>query len=109
MRRQDETLIVTDVPIGREFVTARQPFLAGGVKVRPLRQGEKPKQKPKALELSDKRRKQLIQFISGRKGLPDTARERILTALKRPRVPTRMVERIESRMKEMGISVEAAQ
>lgn len=104
VRRQDESIIVNNVPVGREFVTVRQPFLATGVKVRALRQGEKPKLEPNAVELTAERRDRLVKFISSRKRLPQEMRERILKALGQPKVATKMVDRIEARMKQMESS-----
>jgi hypothetical protein len=109
VRRQDETIIVSDVPLGREYVTVRQPFLAAGIKVRALRQGEKPKLKPSAIALTAERRDRLVKFIASRKQLPPPVRDRILKALERPKVPTKMVDRIEARMKKMESSGGAAQ
>lgn len=109
VRRQDESIIVRDVPLGREYVTVRQPFLAAGIKVRPLRQGEKPTLKPNAIELTAERRDRLVKFISSRKRLPPDMRDRILKALERPKVPTKMVDRIEARMKKAQPSGGASQ
>ena len=109
VRRQDDVVVLSSVPVGREYVTARQPFLAAGVLVRPMRRGEKPVAQPTALALSDERREKLRSFIEGRKGLPPEIKERILKALARPKVPTKMVNRIEARMKSMGLGAGASQ
>jgi hypothetical protein len=109
LRRQDDVMVVAGVPLGREYVTARQPFLAAGVLVKPMRQGEKPAVAPTAIELSADRRKAIKDFIEGRKGLPPDIKDRILKALARPKVPTKMVNRIEARMKSMGLGAGASQ
>lgn len=102
VRRQDQVLILRDVPFGREYVVARQPFLAPGVLVRPRRSGDKPTTAPTTIALSDERRNALRTFIEGRQRMPPDIRDRILKALERPEVPARMVERIEARMTQMS-------
>ena len=54
LRREVDSVIVTGVPVGREYVKARQPFLAAGIKVRPIRSGAPPP--PTHLVLSPERR-----------------------------------------------------
>ena len=97
LRRQVDTVIVTGVPLDREYVTARQPFLASGVKVRPLRTGATPP--PALLVLSEKRRAALIAYVKSRRRMPDHVKESILKRLAEPKVPVAMVERFEKRMK----------
>jgi multidrug efflux pump subunit AcrA (membrane-fusion protein) len=97
LRREVNSVIVTGVPIGREYVKARQPFLAAGVKVRPLRSGAPPP--PTHLVLSKERRDALIAYVKSRRRMPDHVKERILKRLAQPKVPIAMVERFEKRMK----------
>jgi biotin carboxyl carrier protein len=97
LRRQVDSVVVTGVPIGREYVRARQPFLAAGVKVRPLRSGAPPP--PTHLVLSKERRAALIAYVKSRRRMPDHVKQRILKRLAQPKVPIAMVERFEKRMK----------
>ena len=46
----------------------------------------------------DERRAKLVAFIEGNDRMPAEAKQRILGQLAKPKVPARMVERIESRM-----------
>ena len=97
LRREKDNVIVTGVPVGREYIKARQPFLAAGVKVRPLRSGAPPP--PTHLALSAERRAALIAYVKSRRRMPDHVKERILKRLAQPKVPIAMVERFEKRMK----------
>jgi hypothetical protein len=98
LRRQLNSVIVTGVPVGREYVKARQPFLAAGVKVRPLRSGAPPP--PTHLVLSKERRAALVAYVKSRRRMPDHVKQRILKRLAQPKVPIAMVERFEKRMKD---------
>ena len=97
LRRQGESVIVTGVPVGREYVKAQQPFLAAGVKVRPLRTGAAPP--PTHLVLSKERRAALVAYVKSRRRMPDHVKQNILKRLAAPKVPVAMVERFEKRMK----------
>jgi len=97
LRRQVDSAIVTGIPVGREYVRARQPFLAAGVKIRPVRRGAAPP--PTHLVLSSKRRAALVAFVKSRQRMPDHVKQRILKRLAQPKVPIAMVERFEKRMK----------
>jgi len=97
LRRQVDSVIVTGIPVGREYVRSRQPFLAAGVKVRPLRNGPVPP--PTHLALSKERRAALVAFVKSSRRMPDHVKQRILERLAQPEVPADMVERFEKRMK----------
>lgn len=97
LRRQVDSVIATGVPVGREYVRTRQPFLAAGVKVRPLRTGAPPP--PTHLALSKERRAALVAFVRQNRRMPDQVKQRILERLAQPKVPIDMVERFEKRMK----------
>lgn len=109
LRRQgDDVLVRGDGLAGRDIVTGRTPLLGAGIKVRPLRtqtdsetgaasaSTELPE--PEMLELSDERRAKLREFVQASQRLPEEAKERVLTLLDQPKVPARLVQRIESRM-----------
>lgn len=97
VRWQADTLLVRNVPFGREYVAARQPFLAAGVKVKPVRAGAPTE--PTHMRLSDDRRNRLIKAVESRTRMPDFVKQRLLETLKKPEVPIAMVERMESRMR----------
>jgi hypothetical protein len=44
------------------------------------------------------RKAKLVAFVTANKRMPAAAKQRILGQLEKPKVPARMVERIESRM-----------
>ena len=48
--------------------------------------------------LDDERRAALIAFIEANKAIPADVKKRLITALNRPEVPARMIERLQSRM-----------
>ncbi|MDU8928499.1 efflux transporter periplasmic adaptor subunit [Alisedimentitalea sp. MJ-SS2] len=102
LRRQGDDVIVRGHRLdGREVVAARSPLLGEGIKVKPLRVGpegaEAPKE-PELLELSDERRAKLVAFVEANTRMPEEMRDRILTALSQPKVPARMVQRLEERI-----------
>ncbi|MAM62108.1 HlyD family efflux transporter periplasmic adaptor subunit [Maritimibacter sp. UBA3975] len=105
-RRQGDTVLIEAAQLeGREVVEERTPTLGAGIRVRPQRTdpqaGEAAAEAadaPSMIALDDDRRTRLISFVEGNQMLPTDARERILTQLRKPEVPARMVERIESRM-----------
>ena len=96
VRRQTNTIIVENVPFGREYITARQPFLAAGIKVQPLRDGEAPA--PTHVVLSKERREKIRGFLLANKRIPKVARDRILKQLESERVPIALAKRFEARM-----------
>lgn len=98
VRRQGNDVLVRGAGLaGREVVTARTPLLGPGVTVRPLRREESPPVQ-EFVELSDERRARLMAFVEASSRMPADAKARVLDRLQEPRVPARMVERIESRM-----------
>ncbi len=96
-RRQGDALIVSDVPMGREYVTQRIPQLGPGVKVRPVRPGAVA-EAPAMIKLDDERRARLIAAVEGNTRMPADARTRVLERLAQDEVPLATVERIEARM-----------
>lgn len=101
LRNQDDDVLVRSAELaGREVVARRTPLLGAGIRVKPLRpEGEAvAAEAPALVELSDERRAKLVAFVESNERLPAEAKERILSQLSKPRVPARMVERIESRM-----------
>ena len=83
----------------REVVAERTPLLGAGIKIRPVRpDGAEAPPEPELLALDPERRAKLVAFVEANTFMPDEAKTRVLTALKKDKVPARMVERIESRM-----------
>ena len=100
LRRQgDDILVRAEGLAGREVVTKRSPLLGSGIKVRPLRQaGEATPASDEMLELSAERRARLLAFVEAAADMPETVKTQLLGQLKQPRVPARMVRRLETRM-----------
>lgn len=104
LRRLDDELVVSSNRLDLQVVTQRQPQLGSGVKVKilnPVASASAPANQetvPELVALEDDRRAVLIEFIAANQGMPKDRKERILAALNKPKVPLRMVERIESRM-----------
>lgn len=120
LRRQgDRVLLAAEGLAGRRIVARRTPLLGAGIKVRPLEGPQAqlgaaaapgaPGQAALAgqgqaagaedmLELTEDRRARLVAFVEGSDRLPAEAKQRLLAQLAQPRVPARMVARIEARM-----------
>ena len=100
LRRQGDDVLVRAPGLeGREVVAQRTPLLGAGIKVRPLRQdGQEAPKEPEMLELSADRRDKLVAFVEANNRMPKEAKERILAQLAKPKVPAKMVARIEARM-----------
>ncbi len=102
LRRQGDGVIIEATGLaGREVVAERSQLLGPGIKVRPIRQSEAETvaaAEPDLVELTDARRAELVAYVQNNTRLPDEVRARMLRQLAEPRVPARMVERIEARM-----------
>jgi hypothetical protein len=100
LRRQgDDVLVRAPDLLGAEIVAQRSPLLGVGIKVRPLRAtDDKAPKAPDMVELTAERKAKLVAFVTANKRMPAAAKQRILGQLEKPKVPARMVERIESRM-----------
>ena len=100
LRRQgDDVLVRSDALAGRQVVAERTPLLGDGIKVRPISPQAAAAPGPEAmLELSAERRARLVAFVENSAAMPADAKARLLARLAEPRVPARVVERIESRM-----------
>ena len=97
LRRQDATLIVTDVPEGREFVTKLAPHLGAGIKVKPSREGTGFEER-EMVRLDPARKAELIAAIEGNTRMPSQVRDRLLGQLQAEEIPAEVVARIESRI-----------
>lgn len=108
LRHQGDGLIVTGVPLGRDFVLARALQLGPGIRVDPVRAApptepdatEPPPPAPAAdtIRLDDARRAALIAFVEASETMRPENRERFLKELRQPEVPRATVERFEARM-----------
>jgi len=101
LRRQGDSVIIRAPPLyGREVVVARAPVLGAGIRVNPLRPEamQAPPADPETIALDPDRRARLIAFVEGNSFIPEDVRARMLMQLNEDEVPTRIVNRIESRM-----------
>lgn len=100
LRRQGDDILVRGAGLaGREIVTKRSPLLGSGIKVRPLRHSEgAASARDEMLELSQERRARLTAFVESATDMPEAVKTRLLGQLKQPRVPARMVQRLETRI-----------
>ena len=100
LRRQgDDILVRGDGLAGREIVRQRSPLLGAGIKVRPLRgDSDDARGADEMLVLSADRRARLVAFVEGSADMPEAVKLRLLGQLAEPRVPARMVKRLEGRM-----------
>ncbi len=99
LRRQGDEVLVVGPVLGRQVVEARSPLLGAGIAVKPLvREGAAPVVGPEMLELTEERRARLVAFVEANKRMPQDAKARVLARLAEPKVPAKMVARIESRM-----------
>lgn len=97
LRRQDDTVILSDVPDGRLYVTRRQPQLGAGIKVKPVLPNAEIEEQ-KTVQLDDARRAKLIAAVEGNAYIPADAKTRIIANLNKKDVPLATVERLEARM-----------
>ena len=107
LRRQSDKVIVSAVPFGREYVIDRPPYLDAGLRVKPSRPGDlqgEPSQvgskikKDEMVELSQKERSELINFVQKNGRIPKEVKETILKKLEKTKVPLSLVNRFKSRM-----------
>lgn len=100
LRRQADTVIVRgDALQDRLVVTRRTPLLGQGIQVKPLIAGQPTQpEAPEMVELTDDQRVAMIAFVRDNKKMPDTMRDRILGALEKDKVPSKLVKRLQDRM-----------
>ncbi|MGX9351316.1 efflux RND transporter periplasmic adaptor subunit [Shimia sp. W99] len=100
LRRQGDTVLVRGAGLaGQRVVTRRTPLLGEGIAVKPLSAtGAATPEAPEMVALSDEDRARYVAFIEANKAIPADVKKRLITALNRPEVPARMIERLQSRM-----------
>lgn len=99
LRRQGNDVILSAEGLaGNRIVAERSPLLGAGIRVRTLNPDAPEVAEEELIELTDDRRAALIAFVEANQRMPEAARTRVLNQLSEPRVPARVVERIESRM-----------
>jgi len=99
LRRQGDDILVRGRLEGREVVAARSPLLGVGIAVKPLRPGAPAAAaEPEMLELTSERRAKLVAFVEANNRMPKEAKARVLARLAEPKVPAKMVARLEGRM-----------
>lgn len=101
LRRQEDDILVRGPDLaGARVVTRRTPLLGAGIKVRPLER-DATADTPTAtdmLELSADRRARLRAYVQSSGDISEAVRTRLLSQLDLPRVPARVVERLERRI-----------
>ncbi len=110
VRRQGDSLVVTGVPFGAQYVMERLPQLGPGVKVRTVNKAAPVAVRPdtgkggdeERIAISDERRKALIAFLKQNDHMPEERKARLLDLLNQPTVPKRVIERLEARMVGQG-------
>ena len=100
LRRQGDNVLVRSRDLsGKEVVAERTPLLGEGIKVRPLRRDAATGfGAAEMLELDAERRARLVAFVEGSADMTQAVKDRLLGQLNEPRVPARMVQRLETRM-----------
>lgn len=114
LRHQDDELIVSDAPFGRQYVVARALQLGPGIQVVPVMPvpAEAAAQAAQAapadgaapaadtIALDDERRARIIAFIEASEQMKPEMREKFLEELKQPEVPRATVEKFEAKISE---------
>jgi len=100
VRRQGNDVLVRSRELrDAKVVAERSPVLGAGIKVRVLlAEGEDEPVAPSTIKLDPERRAKLVAFVEGNKYIPKDAKNRILDQLKKPEVPSAVVERLEKRI-----------
>ena len=108
LRRQGDSLVIKNAPTGVEYVVRRTPQLGADLKVDPIRKediekavdtaGNLREMKEELIELDDEKRQFYIERIKENKWMPDSAKERMLSALSEQKIPKKLVDRLEQRM-----------
>lgn len=101
VRRQGDKVVLTDVPLGRLYVSNRVPQLGPGIKVK-VRNSENRLDQDHFITLDAERRAKLIAHVQSNKRMPEARRQRVIGLLNQERVPKEVVDRIETRLNQEG-------
>lgn len=105
LRRQTNTLIVSDVPIGRPYVRLRLPFLSAGVKVKARSDSETTNittSAPVDRPLDPSKRAAFIALVKSSTRMSEDRRRRLLRELAKPVPSERTVRRLERQLARQG-------
>ena len=98
LRRQgDRVIVAAGALAGREVVAERSPLLGAGIRVKPVRAGEREEARAEVVELNEDRRAALVAAVEGNAGMPAAVKAELLEQLKADSVPAALVARIEAR------------
>lgn len=101
LRRQgDDVLVRAEELVGKLVVAQRTPLLGAGISVKPITR-ESAAEVPESaemIELTAARRAALVAAVKSSAQMSDELKQRLLAQLEEPRVPARMIARIEDRM-----------
>ncbi|PTQ75360.1 efflux RND transporter periplasmic adaptor subunit [Celeribacter persicus] len=113
LRHQGDELIVSDVPFGQQYVTARALQLGPGIVVTPVAPALATETAPSAtpaaaapapaadtIALDDTRRAAIVAFIEASEKMKPEKKEQFLEELSRPDVPRATVEKFEAMIAE---------
>lgn len=101
VRRQGEHVLIRAPDLeGREIVSARNPLLGAGIRIRPQREAAPEREVSEVssglVPLDAERRAALIARIEGNARMPEPVRSRILAQLQEDQVPAQLLERLEN-------------
>jgi hypothetical protein len=100
LRRQENRIIIGDVPFGRTYLTERLPQLGTGVRVRPLSpqttNSPAKDSNSEIVKLTDEQQATLVARVNDNEDLPGAVKDRIISALNSGSVSRRMLNRIET-------------
>lgn len=105
LRRMKDTLVVDEVPFGSSYVRERLPHLGPGLKVEPRGAPgatTEPLQNDNNLVSLEPSRRAELQKLVEASGMPEDRKARLQAALKQPRVPKDLIERLEQRQGRRG-------
>lgn len=104
LRRQgDDVIVRAEGLVGRLVVGQRTPLLGPGISVKPITSDSasgaaEPPGEAEMIALTEARRAALMAAVRSSAQMPEDVKERLLAQLGEPKVPARMVARIEDRM-----------
>ncbi len=105
LRRQNNEVIINNVPFGRHYVTKLSPQLDAGLKVNPLgldcRNTESSNcnentERDSKVSLSDEDRSELVAIVNNNKRLPAEVKQNILKKLNAEKVPIKLINRLKN-------------